>query len=97
MKSGGLAPLAIPDNYYDDIDVRLGLDPELVAQLRDHDVLYDRDGDGEYFQVYTRTFADRFFFEIVQRREYQGFGAVNAQVRLAAQARSAPEPTVPRR
>lgn len=97
MKAGGLAPLSIPDNYYDDIDVRFGLDPDLVAELRDHDVLYDRDGDGEYFQLYTRTFADRFFFEIVQRRAYQGFGAANAPVRLAAQARSAPEPTVPRR
>ena len=97
MKARGLAPLAIPDNYYDDIDVRFGLDPDLVAELRDHDVLYDRDGDGEYFQVYTRTFADRFFFEIVQRRAYQGFGAGNAPVRLAAQARSAPEPTMPRR
>jgi 4-hydroxyphenylpyruvate dioxygenase len=97
MKANGLAPLAIPDNYYDDIDVRFGLDAELVAALRDHDVLYDRDGDGEYFQIYTRTFADRFFFEIVQRRAYQGFGAANAAIRLAAQARSAPEPTVPKR
>ncbi|GHD62058.1 4-hydroxyphenylpyruvate dioxygenase [Thalassobaculum fulvum] len=102
MKANGLEPLPIPDNYYDDIDVRFGLDPALVAELRDHDVLYDRDGDGEYFQTYTRTFADRFFFEIVERRAdggraYQGFGAANAPVRLAAQARSAPEPTVPRR
>jgi 4-hydroxyphenylpyruvate dioxygenase len=97
MKAHGLAPLPISDNYYDDVDVRFGLDPALVADLRDHDVLYDRDGDGEYFQIYTRTFADRFFFEIVQRKAYQGFGAANAPVRLAAQARSAPEPTMPRR
>ena len=97
MKGNGLTPLAIPDNYYDDIDVRFGLDAALVAELRDHDVLYDRDGEGEYFQIYTPTFAERFFFEIVQRRAYQGFGAANAPVRLAAQARSAPEPTVPKR
>lgn len=95
MKARGLAPLGIPDNYYDDVDVRFGLNAGLVAELRDHDVMDDRDG--EYFQVYTRTFADRFFFEIVQRRAYQGFGAGNAPVRLAAQARSAPEPTMPRR
>jgi len=97
MKANGQAPLPIPDNYYDDVDVRFGLEAELVARLRDHDVLYDRDGDGEYFQIYTRTFADRFFFEIVQRRAYDGFGAANAPVRLAAQARTAPEPTVPKR
>jgi ankyrin repeat protein len=95
--NNGLTPLAIPDNYYNDIDVRFGLDAAMVAELRDHDVLYDRDGDGEYFQIYTPTFADRFFFEIVQRRAYQGFGAPNAPVRLAAQARSTPEPTVPKR
>lgn len=97
MKANGLEPLPIPDNYYDDIDVRFGLDPELVGELRSHDVLYDRDGDGEYFQIYTRTFADRFFFEIVQRKAYAGYGAANAPVRLAAQARKAPEPTVPKR
>jgi 4-hydroxyphenylpyruvate dioxygenase-like putative hemolysin len=33
-------------------------------------------------------FDDRFFFEIVQRTGgYQGYGAVNAAVRMAAQAR----------
>ena len=41
---------------------------------------------GEFFHAYTRTFDGRFFFEIVQRRNYDGFGAVNASVRLAAQA-----------
>ena len=54
---------------------------------RRNNILYDRDGDGEYFQVYTQTFEQRFFFEIVERRGYSGYGAVNAPVRLAAQAR----------
>ena len=34
-------------------------------------------------------FEDRFFFEIVQRRGYTGFGAANAPIRLAAQTRLA--------
>ena len=34
-----------------------------------------------------QSFEDLFFFEIVERRGYQGFGAVNASIRLAAQAR----------
>ena len=46
--------------------------------LRGHDILYDRDEAGEYLQAYTRSFEDLFFFEIVERRGYQGFGAVNA-------------------
>jgi 4-hydroxyphenylpyruvate dioxygenase len=41
----------------------------------------------EYLQVYTESFDQRFFFEIVQRRGYRGYGAANAPVRLAAQAR----------
>ena len=43
---------------------------------------------GEFFHAYTRAFDGRFFFEIVQRRNYDGFGAVNASVRMAAQALS---------
>jgi 4-hydroxyphenylpyruvate dioxygenase len=55
--------------------------------LRAHNIFYDREGDAEYLQVYTVTIEDRFFFEIVERRGYQGYGAVNAQVRLTAQTR----------
>ena len=60
-------------------------------------ILYERDGPGEYLQVYTRTFDERFFFEIVERRSgYKGFGASNAQIRLTAQAREARHATMPR-
>jgi 4-hydroxyphenylpyruvate dioxygenase len=55
--------------------------------LQAHNILYDRDGESEYFQVYTKAFEHRFFFEIVERRNYAGYGAANAPVRLAAQAR----------
>ena len=82
-----LPMLPIAPNYYDDIAARFGLDDALVAQLRDHNILYDRDGDAEYFQFYSRAFARRVFFEVVQRRGYQAYGAANATIRLAAQAR----------
>ena len=39
--------------------------------------------EAEYFQIYTHTFEDRFFFEIVQRRDYTGFEAANAPILLA--------------
>ena len=55
------------------------------------DVLYDRDETGEYLQAYTESFAEGLFFEIVERRGYLGFGAVNAPIRIAAQTRSARE------
>jgi len=64
--------------------------------LRDNQILYDREGDGEFFQVYTPIFDERFFFEIVQRRGYHGFGAPNAAIRLAAQTRESRPVTMPR-
>jgi 4-hydroxyphenylpyruvate dioxygenase len=88
--------LKIPDNYYDDIEAKYDLDAATMTGLRDNQILYDRDGDGEFFQAYTHSFDERFFFEIVQRRNYEGFGAPNAAVRLAAQTREARPLTIPR-
>lgn len=97
LAANGVALLPIPENYYDDLDAKIDLDPALLKKLQAHNVLYDRDGQAEYFQLYTQTFDERFFFEIVERRGYVGFGAPNAQVRLTAQARLARAPGVPRR
>jgi 4-hydroxyphenylpyruvate dioxygenase len=85
-KDRGVAFLPIPDNYYDDLATRFDLAPNLLARMRALGVLYDRVRDGEFFHIYTRTFRDRFFFEIVERRNYDLFGAANTPVRLAAQA-----------
>jgi 4-hydroxyphenylpyruvate dioxygenase len=87
LEANGLELLPIPQNYYDDLEARFGLEPEMLETLRRHNILYDQSGHGEFFHAYTRTFADRFFFEIVQRRNYDEFGLVNAPIRLAAQAR----------
>lgn len=42
-----------------------------------------------HFYAYGEPFADRFFFEIVQRRAYDAYGAVNAPARMAAQEQNA--------
>ena len=87
----GFESLTMPDNYYDDLEARFGLDPALADQLRALNILYDRDEHGEYLQLYSRTYGDGFFFEIVERRNgYQGYGAANAPFRTAAQQRSVP-------
>jgi 4-hydroxyphenylpyruvate dioxygenase len=96
MRAAGAAFLKIPDNYYDDIDSRYQLDPALLKSMKQNAILYDRDDDGEFFQVYTHAFEERFFLEIVERRGYNGFGAPNAGVRLAAQTREARPRTMPR-
>jgi len=87
MRGRGAGFLDIPDNYYDDIEAKYDLAPEMMAGLRANRILYDREGEAEFFQVYTHIFDERFFFEIVERRNYQGFGAPNAAIRLAAQER----------
>ena len=87
----GLAVLPVPPNYHDDLKARFGLEDALVERLRRWNLFYDRDADGEYFQFYSRAFDKRFFFEIVERRGYAGYGAANSNVRLAAQARYKPQ------
>ena len=82
----GVTSLTIPDNYYDDLSARFAdLDDALIARMRHLGILYDRSRTGEFFQIYTATFEKTFFFEIVERRTYELFGAANTPVRLAAQ------------
>jgi len=96
MRAAGATFLTISDNYYADLDSRYELAPELLGAMKQNGILYDRDEDGEFFQVYTHAFEERFFFEIVERRRYKGFGAPNAGIRLAAQTREARPRTMPR-
>ena len=81
------APIVrIPVNYYDDLGARWGLDDATLAAFQQRAILYDQDDRGAFLHAYTRAFDDRFFFELVERQAgYDGFGAANAGVRLAAQ------------
>ncbi|PKB13492.1 4-hydroxyphenylpyruvate dioxygenase [Novosphingobium kunmingense] len=82
----GLPMLEIGPNYYADIEARFALDPALVERMARLNILYDRDKDGEYFQFYSRAVAKRVFFEVVERRGYDAYGATNATIRLNAQS-----------
>jgi 4-hydroxyphenylpyruvate dioxygenase len=87
MRAAGTAILPIPENYYDDLDARLGLPPERLAALRAASILYDRDEHGEFLHFFTEILGSRVFFEVVQRvGAYSGFGDPgSAPVRMAAQ------------
>ncbi|MGZ4508847.1 MAG: hypothetical protein ACXVX0_16495, partial [Blastococcus sp.] len=66
----------------------LDLDPRLLADMRECGLLYDEDEHGSYLHLYTEVLGDRVFFEVVQRRGgYDGYGMVNAPIRMAAQRR----------
>lgn len=88
MLAAGAAILPIPGNYYDDIAARFGLDQPALSRMKSRNILYDVDaGDHVYLHMYARAFDKRFFFEIVQRDGYIGYGAANSGVRLTAQSR----------
>jgi 4-hydroxyphenylpyruvate dioxygenase len=81
----GLEFLQIPANYYEDLDARFDLEPGFLATLKELNLLYDRDADGEFLHFYTATVGS-VFFEMVERRGgYGGYGAPNAPVRHAVQ------------
>ena len=88
LRADGVPLLRIPQNYYDDLAARYGLPQAQLDALREANVLYDRDErGGEFLHAYTEQLDQRFFLEIVERRGgYDGYGAVNAPVRLAAHA-----------
>ena len=91
LREAGVAFVPISPNYYDDLPTRFDLAPGLVERLRESGVLFDRSPQGDYFHIYGESFAGRFFFEIVQRSGgYDGYGALNAPARMAAQAQAAP-------
>jgi 4-hydroxyphenylpyruvate dioxygenase len=91
LRARGFQALTISRNYYDDIEARFGLEPDLADRLRAENILYDRDDSGEYFQLYAPTWGEGFIVEIVERRGgYKGYGAPNAPFRIAAQKRLLP-------
>jgi 4-hydroxyphenylpyruvate dioxygenase len=89
LKASGFARLRVPQNYYSDTQAAFGLDDAMTVKLRLHNILYDEDEHGAYFQLYGQTIFDGFFFEIIERKaSYSGYGARNAPIRLAAQTRT---------
>ena len=96
LRAKGFRPLPISPNYYDDVEARFGLEPELTERLKAENILYDRDGEGEYFQLYSGTYGEGFFFEVVERRSYRGYGAPNAIFRIAALKKQMRPEGVPR-
>jgi 4-hydroxyphenylpyruvate dioxygenase len=85
MRERGVPLVHVPGNYYDDLAARLDLEPALLEELRELDVLYDRSGDGELLHFYTAHIGGRVFFEVLERRGgYSGYGAANSPIRMAA-------------
>jgi 4-hydroxyphenylpyruvate dioxygenase len=91
LRASGAPFVPISANYYDDLVTRFDIEPAKVARMRELGLLFDRTPQGDYLHIYTEAYADRFFFEIVQRVDgYDAYGALNAPARLASQAQHGP-------
>ena len=93
MRAQGARFVPISPNYYEDLPTRFDLAPDNLRRMKELGILFDRSTDGDYLHLYTESFADRFFFELVQRVDrYDAYGALNAPARMAAQAQARAEP-----
>lgn len=83
LKARGLEFLSIPAAYYDALFKKLETAPIRIAEdlevLRKLHILIDYDENGYLLQIFTKPVEDRptVFYEIIQRRNHQGFGAGN--------------------
>lgn len=70
---------APPDTYYDMLPERVGEIDEEIRAIKELGILVDRDEEGYLLQIFTKPVQDRptLFFEIIQRKGAQSFGAGN--------------------
>jgi 4-hydroxyphenylpyruvate dioxygenase len=79
MREMGVEFLATPDSYYDALAERIGSIDTPTHELRDLQILADRDEDGYLLQIFTKPVQDRptVFFELIERHGSLGFGKGN--------------------
>ncbi len=80
LKARGVEFLSPPPNaYYTEMINRVGKIDEEVAPLQQLGILVDHDEEGYLLQIFTKPIQDRptLFFEIIQRKGAQSFGAGN--------------------
>jgi len=68
-----------PEAYYEMLPTRVGTIDEEIKTIRELGILIDRDEEGYLLQIFTKPIQDRptLFFEIIQRKGAQSFGAGN--------------------
>ncbi|KAL6725117.1 hypothetical protein Aduo_019929 [Ancylostoma duodenale] len=83
MRKRSVEFLHVPSSYYDMLEERLKSSKvelkEDMAKLRELCILMDFDDNGYLLQLFTKPVQDRptLFIEIIQRRNFNGFGAGN--------------------
>ncbi|QBQ42171.1 4-hydroxyphenylpyruvate dioxygenase [Sphingobacterium psychroaquaticum] len=80
LKARGVEFLsAPPEAYYDMLPERIGAIDEEIRIIQELGILVDRDEEGYLLQIFTKPVEDRptLFYEIIQRKGAQSFGAGN--------------------
>jgi 4-hydroxyphenylpyruvate dioxygenase len=79
LRSKGVDFLYVPEVYYDDVLDRVGSIDENLEDLKELNILIDRDEDGYLLQIFTKPVQDRptVFYEIIQRKGAKSFGKGN--------------------
>ncbi|MGI5041452.1 4-hydroxyphenylpyruvate dioxygenase [Streptomyces sp. JAC128] len=79
LRDRGVDFLSTPDSYYDLLGERFEGLGGMIEELRDAQVLADRDEWGHLLQLFSRSPYERntLFFELIQRQGSRGFGSSN--------------------
>jgi 4-hydroxyphenylpyruvate dioxygenase len=79
LRRRGMEFLYVPETYYEDVLDRVGKINEDLKELKDQNILIDRDEEGYLLQIFTKPIQDRptVFFEIIERNGAKSFGKGN--------------------
>lgn len=84
LRRRGTTFLVVPDTYYDNLRLKLAAQQDIQVKesldvLQKLNILVDYDSNGYLLQIFSKPVEDRptLFFEIIQRRNHNGFGAGN--------------------
>ena len=79
LRERGVEFLDVPDTYYDELLNRVPVLEEDINDLRETKILADGDEKGYLLQIFTKNFLGPIFFEVIQRKNHDGFGEGNFQ------------------
>jgi len=79
VKQSGVEFLGVPDSYYTMVPDRVPNVSEPMKRLQDLKILVDGDEQGYLLQIFTKNVIGPIFFEVIQRKNHDGFGEGNFQ------------------
>ncbi len=79
VRESGVSFLDVPDTYYEALPDRLSNIEEPMESLQKLKILADGDDEGYLLQIFTQNIIGPIFFEVIERKNHDGFGEGNFQ------------------